>query len=116
MDKSVDKSVEKSVEQLIEKSVDKSVEKSVEKSAEKSFITFVPLSHLRLFQEVFSISEIKYRKCLQEYQEFLSKKFLIPAGHSLLLVTWFHFSVHNHWMGITDWQEAQSKDKYYFRY
>ena len=61
-------------------------------------------------QDVFLISEIKCRKCLQENQNFCQSKFLIPAGYSLLLVTWFHFPVQNLWIGITDWRESQSKD------
>ena len=43
-------------------------------------------------------------------QNFCRTKFLITAGYSLLLVTWFHFPVHNLWIGITDWRESQSKD------
>ena len=48
VEKPVEKSVQKSVEKFMENSVPKSMEKSVEKSVEKSFITFAPLSHLRL--------------------------------------------------------------------
>ena len=48
--------------------------------------------------------------------EFSPKQFLISAGHSLLLVSWFHFLVHNFWIGFSDWQGSQSKDKFYFRY
>ena len=48
VEKWVQKSVEKFMENSVPKSMEKSVDKSVEKSVEKSFITFAPLSHLRL--------------------------------------------------------------------
>ena len=85
---------------------------------EKSHIAFAPISHPRL---VSGILFFNLRNLIQEVstgilRSLFSKNYQTPAGHSLLLVTWFPFSVHNHWMGFTDWQIAQSKDRCYFRY
>ena len=85
---------------------------------EKSHIAFAPISHPRL---VSGILFFNLRNLIQEVstgilRNLFSKNYQTPAGHSLLLVTWFPFSVHNHWMGFTDWQIAQSKDRCYFRY
>ena len=69
---------------------------------EKSHIAFAPISHPRL---VSGILFFNLRNQIQEVstgisRNLFSKIYPTPAGHSLLLVTWFPFSVHNHWMGF----------------